>query len=99
MAQETAQEGEALTAPPPLVAVTMGDPAGIGPEVVLKALADPAVRAACRPVVFGDGAALRETAVRLGLAAEWTTVSPDGIARGEQSGNIRSNLELHGTCR
>jgi 4-hydroxythreonine-4-phosphate dehydrogenase len=38
----------------PIVAVTMGDPAGIGPEVVLKALADPAVRRACRPVVIGD---------------------------------------------
>ena len=30
--------------PKPIVAVTMGDPAGIGPEVVLKALADPAIK-------------------------------------------------------
>lgn len=28
----------------PIVAVTMGDPAGIGPEIVLKALADPAIK-------------------------------------------------------
>jgi 4-hydroxy-L-threonine phosphate dehydrogenase PdxA len=38
----------------PIVAVTMGDPAGIGPEVVLKALAHPAIRRVCRPLVIGD---------------------------------------------
>lgn len=40
--------------PKPVVAITMGDPAGVGPEVVLKALADPAVRKACHPLVLGD---------------------------------------------
>jgi len=38
----------------PLVAVTMGDPAGIGPEIVARALAEPGVRKVCRPVVVGD---------------------------------------------
>jgi 4-hydroxythreonine-4-phosphate dehydrogenase len=38
----------------PTIAVTMGDPAGIGPEIVARALADSAVREACRPVVVGD---------------------------------------------
>lgn len=38
----------------PVVAVTMGDPAGVGPEVVLKALAHPEVRRACDPLVLGD---------------------------------------------
>ena len=48
----------------PLIGVTMGDPAGIGPEVVLKAaLAAPRT---CRLVVLGDLATLTETAVRLG---------------------------------
>ncbi len=37
-----------------LVAVTMGDPAGISPEIVARALAEPDVRKACRPVVIGD---------------------------------------------
>lgn len=61
------------TPPVPAIAVTMGDPAGIGPEVVVKALADSRVRAACRPVVFGDLAALREAARRLNLPADWQT--------------------------
>ena len=38
----------------PIIAVTMGDPAGIGPEVILKALADPAIKKICRLLVLGD---------------------------------------------
>jgi 4-hydroxythreonine-4-phosphate dehydrogenase len=38
----------------PIIAVTMGDPAGIGPEVILKALADPAIKKVCRPLILGD---------------------------------------------
>lgn len=36
----------------PRVALTSGDPAGIGPEIVAKAAADPSVRAVCEPVIF-----------------------------------------------
>jgi 4-hydroxythreonine-4-phosphate dehydrogenase len=38
----------------PTIAITMGDPAGIGPEIVARALGEQEVRAACRPVVVGD---------------------------------------------
>lgn len=38
----------------PVIAVTMGDPAGIGAEIAVKALGDPAVRDVCRPVIVGD---------------------------------------------
>lgn len=38
----------------PLIAITMGDAAGIGPEVIMKAMADPAVSQECRPFVVGD---------------------------------------------
>lgn len=38
----------------PLLAITLGDPAGIGPEVILKALAQPAVYEESRPLVIGD---------------------------------------------
>ena len=37
----------------PVIGITMGDPAGIGPEIVVKSLADPAVRRAGRFVVYG----------------------------------------------
>jgi 4-hydroxythreonine-4-phosphate dehydrogenase len=45
----------------PVVAITMGDPAGIGPEVVLKALAHPEIRKACHPLVVGDLGVLERT--------------------------------------
>jgi len=37
----------------PRIAITAGDPAGIGPEIAIKALADARVAAACRPVIYG----------------------------------------------
>jgi 4-hydroxythreonine-4-phosphate dehydrogenase len=40
----------------PLLAVTSGDPNGIGPEVGLRALLDPAVRRLCRPLLVGEAA-------------------------------------------
>jgi len=45
----------------PIVAVTMGDPAGIGPEVILKALTDPAIRRVCHPLILGDWGVLNRT--------------------------------------
>ncbi len=53
----------------PLVAVTMGDPAGIGPEICVGALAEGVARS-CRPVVIGDAGRLRQAAEILGLPVE-----------------------------
>jgi 4-hydroxythreonine-4-phosphate dehydrogenase len=47
--------------PKPIVAVTMGDPAGIGPEVILKALCDPAIKKSCHPLILGDWGVLQRT--------------------------------------
>lgn len=43
----------------PILAVTMGDPAGTGPELITKAFLLPEVREVCRPVVIGDASVLR----------------------------------------
>lgn len=54
------------TPPPPLkLAISMGDPSGIGPEVTLKAIADPAL--AQQLIVVGDAARLASEAKRLAL--------------------------------
>jgi 4-phospho-D-threonate 3-dehydrogenase / 4-phospho-D-erythronate 3-dehydrogenase len=45
----------------PVLGITMGDPAGVGPEITAKALARPEVTAACRPVVIGDGSVMAAT--------------------------------------
>jgi 4-hydroxythreonine-4-phosphate dehydrogenase len=55
---------------PPVVAITMGDPAGIGPEVVLKALADPDIAALADFVIVGDRDVLRATEASTGIAVE-----------------------------
>ncbi len=47
----------------PLLALTMGDPVGVGPEILVLTLKDPAIYQACRPVIIGDLPAL-ERAVR-----------------------------------
>jgi len=46
----------------PLIAITMGDPCGIGPEVVVKALASRDIYALCRPVVIGNAWAMEKAA-------------------------------------
>jgi len=48
------------------IAVTMGDPAGVGPEVCLDLLANEVIRATCVPVVYGDVAVLQACAERTG---------------------------------
>lgn len=57
----------------PPIAITMGDPAGIGPEIVVKALAMPDLEA--RPIVIGDAALLAKTAEALGLAVSIHAIS------------------------
>jgi len=48
----------------PQIAITMGDPAGIGPEIVVQACVSPRVRQVCRPVVFGDPEIIQDAATR-----------------------------------
>ena len=43
---------------PPLVVITMGDPCGIGPEIIIKALQIPGIATICVPLVIGDRLAL-----------------------------------------
>jgi 4-hydroxythreonine-4-phosphate dehydrogenase len=49
-----------MTASRPLLAITMGDPAGVGPEVTARALDRPEVWEACRPLVVGDAPCMEE---------------------------------------
>jgi 4-hydroxythreonine-4-phosphate dehydrogenase len=57
----------------PLIGISMGDPAGIGPEICAKALALKEMHAICRPIVVGDAGvmadALRFCGLRLSVAA------------------------------
>jgi 4-hydroxythreonine-4-phosphate dehydrogenase len=43
----------------PVLGITMGDPAGIGPEIIVKALSEPHIYEICRPVVLADVGVMR----------------------------------------
>ncbi len=57
------------------IAIATGDPAGIGPEISLKAALDPAVRAACNPIVVSDPGVLARHAKACGIALDMRAVS------------------------
>lgn len=44
----------------PKIGISMGDPAGIGPEICIKALSDAAVYAKCNPIVVGDASVMQQ---------------------------------------
>lgn len=69
----------------PLLGITMGDPAGIGPEIVVKALAKAELYQQVRPLVIGDGGAL-ERALRV--------IFPSPVVPGSGVG-----LSLHSVSR
>jgi 4-hydroxythreonine-4-phosphate dehydrogenase len=54
----------------PKVAITMGDGAGVGPEVIVRALSLPQVREFCVPIVIGDVRRLRQAAEICGVTDE-----------------------------
>ena len=58
----------------PIIGITMGDPAGIGPEIICSALARTNVRQFCRPVVFGDAAILRKACKLLKLPLDFQAI-------------------------
>ncbi|MBM4120336.1 MAG: 4-hydroxythreonine-4-phosphate dehydrogenase PdxA [Nitrospira sp.] len=62
----------------PVLALTMGDPAGIGPEVIAKACAMPAVRRLCRPVVVGSLPVMEHTVRSLRLPLKVVRVTGHG---------------------
>ncbi|MCP4477790.1 MAG: 4-hydroxythreonine-4-phosphate dehydrogenase PdxA, partial [Planctomycetaceae bacterium] len=64
----------------PRIAITMGDPAGVGPELCLQLLSTTSVLEECHPVIFGDLTAIEKTAAQMGMSfPECTIVQGDPI--------------------
>jgi 4-hydroxythreonine-4-phosphate dehydrogenase len=66
----------------PRVGITIGDPAGIGPEIALKAVADVRTRAACRPLLIGSASELRRQAQHFGLPCSYRVVADSAALQG-----------------
>ena len=75
----------------PRIAVSMGDPAGVGPEICLRLLAQAEITQLCTPVIFGDAGVLQACAARIGVplnapilpaktwAKNWKTVGDPSV--------------------
>ena len=63
----------------PLIGITMGDPAGIGPEIVVKALADSEIRSLGRFIVFGLNETLSYAADRAEIDCYWWRFQHDHL--------------------
>jgi 4-phospho-D-threonate 3-dehydrogenase / 4-phospho-D-erythronate 3-dehydrogenase len=59
----------------PLIAITMGDPTGVGPEIIARSLADPEIRDICRPLVLGDAAVMERAISLTGVRLQLRTVN------------------------
>src|SRR5262249_31315235 len=77
------QRSRAMTPRPPVLGITMGDPAGVGPEISAKALALPDVTASCRPVVIGDRSVIQATLAMLRSSLALPVVSKPAQCRFE----------------
>ena len=63
----------------PIIAITMGDATGIGPEVIVKALSHPEVYKECRPVVIGDTKRLQQAQRITKSHVEINTIASEAI--------------------
>jgi 4-phospho-D-threonate 3-dehydrogenase / 4-phospho-D-erythronate 3-dehydrogenase len=61
----------------PIIAMTMGDAAGIGPEVIMKSLAHPELYERCRPLVVGDAGRMKEANRIVGGMLKVRSLRPD----------------------
>jgi 4-hydroxythreonine-4-phosphate dehydrogenase len=80
----------------PIIGITMGDPAGIGPEVVLKALADPEIRRLGRFIVYGLNEAIEYAADSAEINSFWFRLPHEVVGRIE-SGVIVADFDEFST--
>jgi 4-hydroxythreonine-4-phosphate dehydrogenase len=69
--------------PRPRIAITMGDAAGIGPEITVKSLADPRTATSCIPVVLGDAGVLAKAMDATGVRVPMRRIAAAADATGE----------------
>src|SRR5260370_4757978 len=77
----------------PIVGITMGDAAGIGPEIIMKALAADEVHRICRPLIIGDAARLRKAGSIVGSKLKVNALRDPAEAR-FQRGQVDC-IDLH----
>src|SRR5689334_17589849 len=77
----------------PILGISMGDPAGIGPEIIAKALSRPIVHQLCRPIVIGDASVIRKAIGYAGVQADVRSVSR--VADAKFEAGVIDVFDLH----
>jgi 4-hydroxythreonine-4-phosphate dehydrogenase len=78
----------------PIIAMTMGDAAGVGPEVIMKSFDHPELYTICRPLVIGDAQRLRAAGKIVHSPATVKTLQPHEIADAEFAPGIVDCIDL-----
>jgi len=68
----------------PIIAASMGDPAGIGPEICARAFAEASVRSSSRPVLYGDARVMRKAVALVGSDLEVRVLSGPSEVSGDE---------------
>lgn len=72
----------------PTIAISMGDPLGIGPEVIVKALSDPALRERADYDIYGSSEVLTRAAAQAKVTPFWAAASPGALDGGRPAGGV-----------
>jgi 4-hydroxythreonine-4-phosphate dehydrogenase len=78
----------------PIIAITMGDATGIGPEIIVKALSHPEVYKECRPVVIGDAKRLQQAQRITKSHVEINTIASEAITHTNYQPGIVDCIDL-----
>lgn len=83
-----------MTAELPIIAITMGDAAGVGPEVIMKSLGHPELYQQCRPLVIGDSERLQEAGRIVKSKLDIRNLCPDTLDKASYKFGIVDCIDL-----
>jgi len=78
----------------PIIAMTMGDAAGVGPEIIMKSLAHAELYGQCRPVVIGDAERLKEAGRIAGSQLELNNISVGELEKASYEKGVVQCVDL-----
>src|ERR1700742_5219313 len=78
----------------PRIAITMGDASGVGPEIIMKALAHDDVAQRCRPIVVGDADRLRAADRICGTSLAVRDLTREAIATTKDQSRVVDCIDL-----
>ncbi|UWZ81672.1 4-hydroxythreonine-4-phosphate dehydrogenase PdxA [Occallatibacter riparius] len=79
----------------PIIAITMGDAAGVGPEIIVKSLSHPEVHDLCCPLVIGDAQRLRSAAEITQVRIEVRSLSDSSLQIARFEPHTIDCVDLH----